>query len=72
VGFILIVIPLVYMAGSLIKGGPLLAPLPREGIGPVVALMFMMLLLGPVEEFGWRGVAQPLLQRYVAPFWAGR
>jgi hypothetical protein len=70
-GFILIVIPLVYMAGSLIKGGPLLAPLPPEGIGPVVALMFMMVLLGPVEEFGWRGVAQPILQRYVAPFWAG-
>ena len=70
-GFILIVIPVVYMAGSLIKGGPLLAPLPPEGAGPLVALMFMMLFLGPVEEFGWRGVAQPILQRYVAPFWAG-
>lgn len=69
--FILIVIPLVYMAGSLIKGGGLLAPLPPDGAGPVVALMFMMLLLGPVEEFGWRGVAQPILQRYMAPVWAG-
>ncbi len=69
--FILIVIPLVFMAGSLIKGGPLLAPLPPDGIGPVVALMFMMLLLGPIEEFGWRGVAQPILQRHVASFWAG-
>jgi membrane protease YdiL (CAAX protease family) len=69
--FILIVIPLVFMAGSLIKGGPLLAPLPPEGVGPVVALMFMMLLLGPIEEFGWRGVAQPILQRHLAPFWAG-
>lgn len=69
--FILIAIPLVFMAGSLVKGGPLLAPLPPEGAGAVLGLMFMMLLLGPVEEFGWRGVAQPLLQRYVAPFWAG-
>jgi uncharacterized protein len=33
--------------------------------------MFMMLFLGPVEEFGWRGVAQPLLQRRMAPLWAG-
>ena len=33
--------------------------------------MFMMLLLGPIEEFGWRGLAQPLLQRHVAPIWAG-
>jgi membrane protease YdiL (CAAX protease family) len=69
--FILIVIPLVFMAGSLIKGGPLLTPLPPGGVGPVLALMLMMLFLGPIEEFGWRGVAQPILQRYVAPFWAG-
>lgn len=69
--FILVVIPLVFMAGSLIKDGPLLAPIPPEGVGTVVAVMFMMLLLGPIEEFGWRGVAQPLLQRYLAPFWAG-
>ncbi|MBA3910943.1 MAG: CPBP family intramembrane metalloprotease [Rhodobacter sp.] len=69
--FILIGIPVVYMAGSLIKDGPLLAPVPPEGVGTMVSVMFMMLFLGPIEEFGWRGVAQPLLQRYVAPFWAG-
>lgn len=69
--FILIVIPLVFMAGSLIKGGPFIAPIPPEGAGAMVGLMFMMLFLGPVEEFGWRGVMQPLLQRYMAPFWAG-
>lgn len=69
--FILIGIPVVFVAGSLIKGGPLLAPVPPEGVGAMVALMFMMLFLGPMEEFGWRGVAQPLLQRHVAPFWAG-
>ena len=27
--------------------------------------------LGTLEEFGWRGIAQPLLQRKMAPFWAG-
>ncbi|PFG63926.1 hypothetical protein AXZ77_2549 [Thioclava sp. ES.031] len=70
-GFILLVIPLLFMAGSLIKGGPLLTPMPPEGAGAMVSVMFMMLLLGPIEEFGWRGVAQPLLQRHVAPFWAG-
>jgi membrane protease YdiL (CAAX protease family) len=69
--FILVGIPLVYMAGSLMKGGPLLAPLPPEGAGPLFSLMLMMLFLGPVEEFGWRGVAQPLLQRHVAPIFAG-
>ena len=69
--FMLILMPLVFMAGSLIKGGPLLARLPPGGAGAAVAVMFMMLFLGPVEEFGWRGVMQPLLQRHMAPFWAG-
>jgi membrane protease YdiL (CAAX protease family) len=35
------------------------------------ALVQGLFLLGTMEEFGWRGVAQPLLQRKLAPFWAG-
>lgn len=69
--FILAGVPLVFMAGSLLKGGPLLAELPEEGIGIALVFTLVMLFLGPVEEFGWRGVAQPLLQRHVAPIWAG-
>jgi uncharacterized protein len=71
IAFILVFLPLVFVAGSLIKGGPVLAPLPLEGAGPVVAVLFMMLFLGPIEEFGWRGVMQPLLQRHMAPVLAG-
>ncbi|MFP7570251.1 CPBP family intramembrane glutamic endopeptidase [Marivita sp. S2033] len=71
VTFILIVLPLVFVAGSLLKGGPVLAPVPPEGVSAVLAVMVMMLFLGPVEEFGWRGVMQPLLQRHMAPLWAG-
>jgi membrane protease YdiL (CAAX protease family) len=71
VGFILIVIPLVFVAGSLIKSGPVLALIPPEGASAKIAILFMMLFLGPIEEFGWRGVAQPILQRYMAPIWAG-
>ena len=37
----------------------------------MVTTLFVMLFLGPIEEFGWRGVAQPLLQRHMAPIWAG-
>ena len=69
--FILIILPLVFVSGSLIKGGPVLAELPPDGVSTLVTIMFMMLLLGPVEEFGWRGVMQPILQRYIAPIWAG-
>ena len=71
VAFILFFLPLVFAAGSLIKGGPVLAPLPPDGMLPVAAVLFMMLLLGPIEELGWRGVMQPLLQRHMPPIWAG-
>lgn len=69
--FILIGIPLVYVSGSLIKGGPILAPLPPEGVVALITMLLMMLFLGPIEEFGWRGVVQPILQRHIAPVWAG-
>ena len=68
---ILVGLPAVYMIGSLLKSGPLLTSLSPEGVSGMIALTFMMLFLGPIEEFGWRGVAQPILQRHVAPLWAG-
>ncbi|MFO8005538.1 hypothetical protein [Thioalkalivibrio sp.] len=37
--FILVGLPLVFVAGSLLKGGPILAPLPPEGIGVAVAVI---------------------------------
>jgi membrane protease YdiL (CAAX protease family) len=69
--FVFVGLPLVFIAGSLIRGGPLLAPLPRDGVGAAVAVLFMMLMLGPVEEFGWRGFLQPMLQRHMTPIRAG-
>lgn len=71
VAFIAIIIPLTFVVGSLLKGGPLLAPIPEEGVSGLVFVLFLMLFLGPIEEFGWRGVAQPILQRHVAPIWVG-
>ncbi len=68
---ILVGFPLVFMIGSLINGGGLLVEMQPEGVGMVFVLMFIMLFLGPMEEFGWRGVLQPILQRHMAPIWAG-
>jgi len=68
---ILVGVPAVYAIGSLLKNGPLLTPLSPEGVSGMIALTLMMLFLGPIEEFGWRGIAQPILQRHIAPLWAG-
>ena len=67
---ILVGLPAVFFLGALIKGAPLEAPILAEGMGAVVILMVLMLFLGPVEELGWRGLALPVLQRYMAPVWA--
>ena len=37
----------------------------------MVAALVLAAIKGPIEEFGWRGVALPLLQRKFAPLWAG-
>ena len=37
----------------------------------MLSAMVFMLFLGPMEEFGWRGIAMPLFQRLMAPVWAG-
>jgi uncharacterized protein len=69
--FLLVGIPLIYYAGSVVKGNLFDSPFPFASIGEMFSAMAFMLLLGPVEELGWRGVALPLLQRHLAPLWAG-
>jgi CAAX protease family protein len=37
----------------------------------VLQALAVTLFIGPIEEFSWRGLAMPLLQRRMAPLWAG-
>jgi membrane protease YdiL (CAAX protease family) len=62
--------PLVTYAAAAIKG-TLGAPFPFHPWWMLLPALLKTLLIGPVEEFGWRGLALPLLQRHLAPFWAG-
>jgi uncharacterized protein len=67
---LIIGVPALYFAGSAIKGNLTAMSFPSYGLGPMLGAMAFMAVLGPMEEFGWRGVALPLLQRKMAPFGA--
>ena len=69
-GFIIIGIPSIVYSGAVIKGS-ITEPFPFSPWYQAFPALLMALLLGPIEEFGWRGVAQPLLQRKFSPFWSG-
>jgi membrane protease YdiL (CAAX protease family) len=61
-------IPAVKYVGAALNGTAIRFPFhPWYGVMPALAAA---LLIGPVEELGWRGVALPLLQRRYAPLWA--
>jgi len=69
--FLLIGIPLVFIAGSALRGNLCTEPFPFASLPSLLVGLFLAAIKGPVEEFGWRGLALPLLQRKFAPIWAG-
>jgi len=68
--FLILGIPAVVYAGAAIKG-TIGDPFPFSPWTQVLPALALALFLGPIEEFGWRGLALPVLQRRFAPFWAG-
>ncbi len=68
--FLLLGIPVIIYAAAALKG-TINSPFPFSPWYFVFPGLLQSLLLGPIgEEFGWRGLALPLLQRRFAPFWA--
>lgn len=63
-------LPLAFYAGAAIKG-TIGSPLPFDPWWMLLPALLTTLAIGPVEELGWRGLALPLMQRRLAPFWAG-
>jgi len=69
--FLIIGIPLLFYGGSAMKGNLSTEPFPFSSFQALGAAVLFMAIKGPIEEFGWRGLALPLLQRKLAPIWAG-
>jgi len=67
--FLILSIPASRYFGAALSGD-LSQPFPFSPWYTVIPALLMTLIIGPVEEFGWRGFALPLLQREMAPFWA--
>ena len=69
--FLIIGIPVIFIGGSWLRGNLFTAPFPFPSFQTLVAALVLAAIKGPMEEFGWRGLALPLLQRKFAPLWAG-
>jgi len=69
--FLIIGIPLLFYGGAALKGNLFAEPFSFSSFQTIVVALLFMAIKGPVEEFGWRGLALPLLQRKFAPISAG-
>lgn len=68
--FLILGIPAIVYAGAALAG-TINDPFSFSSWTKALPALALALFLGPIEEFGWRGLALPLLQRRFAPFWAG-
>jgi len=69
--FLIIGVPLIFIFGSAFRGNLLTESFPFASMQSVFAALVLAAIKGPMEEFGWRGFALPLLQTKFAPLWAG-
>jgi membrane protease YdiL (CAAX protease family) len=67
--FIILGIPAIVFTGAAIKGT--INEFPYSSLSLALPALLHALFLGTIEEFGWRGLALPLIQRKLSPFWAG-
>ena len=59
--FLFIGLPLVFYGGAAWKGTLFSDPFPFSSVGALATAFALGVIKGPVEEFGWRGFALPLL-----------
>ncbi|KAA3628358.1 MAG: CPBP family intramembrane metalloprotease [Proteobacteria bacterium] len=68
--FLVVGVPLLFYGGAALKGNLFAEPIPFAPFQALLIALLLAAIKGPVEEFGWRGLALPLLQRRFTPLWA--
>jgi len=61
--FLIMGIPLLFLSGSALRGNLFTEPFPFTSLQAMLVALVLAAIKGPIEEFGWRGLALPLLQR---------
>ena len=69
--FLLLGVPLIFILCSALRGNFRSEFFPFPSLSTGLLAIVLAAIKGPMEEFGWRGLALPLLQRKLAPLWAG-
>jgi membrane protease YdiL (CAAX protease family) len=69
--FLIIGIPLIFIVGSALNGNLFTKPIPFASFQALFVALVLAAIKGPIEEFGWRGLALPILQRKFVPVLAG-
>jgi hypothetical protein len=69
--FLILGIPLIFIGGAALKGNLFAESFPFSSFQSLFVAFVFAAIKGPVEEFGWRGLALPLMQRKFTPIWAG-
>lgn len=65
--FLAVGLPAIFYAGSALNGKLFSEPIPLQLSWAWIGILFLSMIKGPVEEFGWRGFALPILQRNMTP-----
>jgi membrane protease YdiL (CAAX protease family) len=68
--FIFLGIPLLMVAGAILKGSLGTYVFPFSTWPQIITGLGIAMVVGPVEELGWRGVVLPLLQHRFAPIYS--
>lgn len=69
--FLVVGVPVIVYTGATVSGSLGTTPVFSPWYTMIPALLASMFLAGTWEELGWRGVAQPLLQRRFTPLTSG-